>query len=54
REVGGSTLAQDEATSIIASMPRAAAPHAQRVLPAAEIADEIARQTALRVRSRPE
>jgi two-component system, chemotaxis family, protein-glutamate methylesterase/glutaminase len=44
REVGGGALAQDEATSIIASMPRAAAAHAHAVLPLGEIAAEIGRR----------
>ncbi|HUF51227.1 MAG TPA: chemotaxis-specific protein-glutamate methyltransferase CheB [Longimicrobiales bacterium] len=40
-EVGGWTIAQDEATSVIASMPRAAADHADVVLPLDEVAAEI-------------
>jgi two-component system, chemotaxis family, protein-glutamate methylesterase/glutaminase len=43
REVGGCTLAQDEATSIIPSMPKAAAPWAERVLPLQDLADAIVR-----------
>lgn len=50
--VGGGTLAQDEATSVIPSMPRAAAPHAQRLLPLPEIAGEIARAAERRARAR--
>lgn len=53
REVGGSTLAQDEASSVIASMPRAAAPFAQSILPIADIAGEIAREAAHRTRPHP-
>ena len=37
-EVGGRTLAQDEASSVIASMPRAAAAHADGVLPLLDVA----------------
>jgi two-component system chemotaxis response regulator CheB len=53
-EVGGSTLVQDEESAVIASMPRAAAAFAQAVVPITEIAGEIARQAALRARSRYE
>jgi two-component system, chemotaxis family, protein-glutamate methylesterase/glutaminase len=53
-EVGGSTLAQDEDSSVIASMPRAAAPHAQRIVPLTELGREIGRQALLRSRARPE
>lgn len=42
REVGGATIAQDEATSVIYGMPRLAAPYADRVLPLDGIADAIA------------
>jgi two-component system chemotaxis response regulator CheB len=49
-EVGGSTLAQDEESCVIASMPRAAAPFAQHILPVTELGDEIARQAVLRAR----
>jgi two-component system chemotaxis response regulator CheB len=49
-EVGGATLAQDEESCVIASMPRAAAPFAQRILPVTELADEIAKQAVLRAR----
>jgi two-component system chemotaxis response regulator CheB len=45
-EVGGWTIAQDEATSVIASMPRAAADHADTVLPLDRLAAEIARRAA--------
>jgi len=45
-EVGGWTIAQDEATSVIASMPRAAADHADTVLPLERLAAEIARRAA--------
>ncbi|MBR9989459.1 MAG: chemotaxis-specific protein-glutamate methyltransferase CheB [Gemmatimonadetes bacterium] len=51
-EVGGSTLAQDEDSSVIASMPRAAAPHAQRIVPITELGGEIVRQAVLRSRAR--
>lgn len=40
-EVGGFTLAQDEATCVIASMPRAAAEHADAVVPLDAIAARI-------------
>jgi two-component system chemotaxis response regulator CheB len=53
-EVGGSTLAQDEESSVIASMPRAAAPHAQRIVPLADLGGEIGRQARLRARARAE
>jgi two-component system, chemotaxis family, protein-glutamate methylesterase/glutaminase len=46
--VGGGTLAQDQATSVIGSMPRAASPHAQRLLPVSQIAAEISRIVVLR------
>ena len=51
-EVGGSTLAQDEESSVIASMPRAAAPHAQRIVPLTALGGEIGRQAVLRSRAR--
>jgi two-component system, chemotaxis family, protein-glutamate methylesterase/glutaminase len=41
REVGGTGIAQDESTAVIASMPRAAAKYAHRILPLDEIAGEI-------------
>lgn len=50
--VGGGTLAQDEESSVIASMPRAAAPHAQRVVPLTLLGPEIGRQAVLRSRAR--
>jgi two-component system, chemotaxis family, protein-glutamate methylesterase/glutaminase len=50
--VGGGTLAQDQATSVIGSMPRAASPHAQRLLPITEIADEINRVATQRAHGR--
>lgn len=52
-EVGGITLAQDEASSVIASMPRAAAPYAQRIVPLTELGGEIGRQALLRSRAWP-
>lgn len=52
-EVGGSTLAQDEESSVIASMPRAAAPYAQRIVSLTELGGEIGRQALLRSRARP-
>ena len=52
-EVGGVTLAQDEASSVIASMPRAAAPYAQRIVPLTDLGPEIGRQALLRSRARP-
>ncbi|MCI0434310.1 MAG: chemotaxis-specific protein-glutamate methyltransferase CheB [Gemmatimonadetes bacterium] len=45
-EVGGWTAAQDEATAIIASMPRAAADFAARALPLDQIARLVAAQAA--------
>lgn len=53
-EVGGGTIAQDEASSVIASMPRAAAKHARQVLSLTAIADGIAREAVLRARARTE
>ena len=50
--VGGSTLAQDEESSVIASMPRAAAAHAQRIVSLSQLGGEIARQALLRSRAR--
>ena len=47
-EVGGRTLAQDEATCEIASMPRAAAAHADAVVPLQEVAACITEGTASR------
>jgi two-component system chemotaxis response regulator CheB len=41
RQVGARTIAQDEATSVIAGMPRAAAPFAEEVLPLHEIGGRI-------------
>lgn len=52
REVGGCTIAQDEATSVIASMPRAAATHADIVLPLNDITSEIVTRTLARLQSR--
>lgn len=52
--VGGGTLAQDEGSSVIPSMPRAAAPHAQRLLPLGDMAAAIERAAALRARARGE
>jgi two-component system, chemotaxis family, protein-glutamate methylesterase/glutaminase len=46
REAGGLTIAQDEASSAIYGMPRAAAERgADRVLPLGEIAPELCRLT---------
>lgn len=53
REVGGATVVQDEATSVIASMPRMAAPYAQAVLPLPDIAAGISDRAILRARHRP-
>lgn len=54
REVGGWTAVQDEATAVIASMPKAAAPYAHEVLRldqiAARIAEHAAGRAALRDR----
>ncbi|HEX6134522.1 MAG TPA: chemotaxis-specific protein-glutamate methyltransferase CheB [Longimicrobiales bacterium] len=52
--VGGGTIAQDEETSVITGMPRAAAAFAEVVVPLGEVADEIARLTAARARTRRE
>lgn len=41
REVGGRTLAQDEATAVVYGMPRAAAPFAQAVVALEEVAPAI-------------
>ena len=46
REVGGRTAVQDEAGAVIASMPRAAAPHADAVVPLEALASFIAEQAA--------
>jgi two-component system, chemotaxis family, protein-glutamate methylesterase/glutaminase len=46
REAGGATFAQDEASCVIPSMPRSAAPHAQSVLTVAGIAHAIGRWAA--------
>lgn len=53
REVGGATVVQDDATSVIPSMPRSAAAYAEAVLPLAEIAGGLADRAALRARLRP-
>jgi two-component system, chemotaxis family, protein-glutamate methylesterase/glutaminase len=52
RAAGGWAVAQDEESSIIPSMPRAAAAHADVVLPLSEIAAEITLRAAGRVRRR--
>lgn len=41
REVGGWTAAQDENSSVIYGMPRAAAPHAARILPLHDVAPAV-------------
>jgi two-component system chemotaxis response regulator CheB len=46
REVGGRTAVQEESDAVIASMPRAAAPHADAVLPLRALAAFIAEQAA--------
>lgn len=46
REAGGATFAQDEASCVIPSMPRSAAPHAQAVLTVAGIAAALGRWAA--------
>lgn len=51
-EVGGWTVTQDEATSVIASMPRAAATHADVVLPLDAITDEIVERISACLQSR--
>ena len=51
-EVGGSTIAQDEATSVIASMPRAAADFADAVLPLERIPQEIVERASAQARRR--
>jgi two-component system chemotaxis response regulator CheB len=52
-EVGGWTVVQDEATCVIPSMPRAAAPYADVTLPLADIVDEVVGRAADRVQLRP-
>jgi two-component system, chemotaxis family, protein-glutamate methylesterase/glutaminase len=47
REVGGIGIVQDEATAIMPSMPRAAAPYAHRIV----ARERIAREVSLRVRA---
>lgn len=51
REVGGWTMAQDEATSVIWGMPRVAARYAHEVLPLPAMAGDIARRVAERARA---
>jgi len=46
KEVGGWTVVQDEDSSVIASMPKAAQPFARQVLPLNLIAGELARHAA--------
>jgi two-component system, chemotaxis family, protein-glutamate methylesterase/glutaminase len=52
RAAGGSTIAQDEATSVIPSMPRSAAVYADVVLPLGDIAAAIGERAAACVRPR--
>jgi two-component system, chemotaxis family, protein-glutamate methylesterase/glutaminase len=52
RAAGGSTIAQDEATSVIPSMPRSAAAYADVVLPLGDIAAAIVERAAACVRPR--
>ena len=52
QQVGGWTVAQDEATSVIYGMPRAAAPYASDVLPIDAIADAVIEQSAELARRR--
>lgn len=53
-EVGGGTIAQDEETAVIASMPRAAAKHAHHISPLGNIAEVIERLVHERIRPRAE
>jgi chemotaxis response regulator CheB len=50
--VGGLTIAQDEATSAIYGMPKAAAEHGALVLPLSEIPDTLASLAPAPLRSR--
>ena len=45
---GGGTLAQDRATSLVYGMPRAAAEHAQTIVPLAEVAGALAAELGAR------
>jgi two-component system chemotaxis response regulator CheB len=51
--VGGSTLVQDEDSCVVASMPRAAAPYADAVVPLDDLAADIVERARSRVGSRP-
>jgi two-component system, chemotaxis family, protein-glutamate methylesterase/glutaminase len=51
REVGGATVAQDEESAVVASMPRAAARHADRIVPLEGIAAELVRLASSRSRA---
>ena len=53
REVGGWTVTQDQATSVVFGMPRAAAPYAQEVLPLEGIGSAIVRRVEATVQARP-
>jgi two-component system, chemotaxis family, protein-glutamate methylesterase/glutaminase len=53
REVGGAAICQDAETSVIASMPKAAARWADEVVPLYHIHTAIMRAAAARARSRP-
>lgn len=52
REVGGGTAVQDEETSVIHGMPRAARPYAEHVLPLSAVADHVTAEARTRITRR--